>query len=87
MVATRSFCWTATMPRFCSRRYDGDIVEVRSRVEELREKSPRLVHEMVNVETGVVAAICELTGVHMDGAQRRAVPFPTSVRTSFVAEP
>jgi len=58
----------------------GDIVEVRSRVEELREKSVRFVHEMVNAETGVVAAVCELTGVHMDRQARRAVPFPAGVR-------
>ena len=64
----------------------GDIVEIRSRVEELREKSLRFVHEMVNAETGVVAAICELTGVHLDRATRRAVPFPAEVRAAFLAE-
>ena len=63
----------------------GDIVEIRSRVEELREKSLRFVHEMVNAETGAVAAICELTGVHMDRATRRAVPFPAEVRAAFLA--
>ncbi|HEX9327039.1 MAG TPA: thioesterase family protein [Reyranella sp.] len=63
----------------------GDIVEIRSRVEELREKSVRFVHEMVNAETGVVAAVCELTGVHMDRAARRAVPFPVEVRAAVIA--
>ena len=60
----------------------GDIVEIRSRVEELREKSVRFIHEMVNGETGVVAAVCELTGVHMDRTARRAVPFPVQLRAA-----
>ena len=64
----------------------GDIVEIRSRVEELREKSVRFVHQLFNTETGALAAVCELTGVHMDRTARRAVPFPTEVRATFLAE-
>jgi acyl-CoA thioester hydrolase len=40
---------------------------------------------MVNAETGVIAAICELSGVHMDRATRRAVPFPVEVGAAFLA--
>src|ERR1044072_7034710 len=44
----------------------GDIVEIRSRLLELREKSIRFLHEMHNAETGEIAATCETVGVHMD---------------------
>jgi acyl-CoA thioester hydrolase len=43
----------------------GDIVEVRSVLLEIRDKSIRFKHEMRNAETGEIAAFCETTGVHM----------------------
>ena len=58
----------------------GDIVEVRSRILELREKVLRFAHDMINVETGESAASCELTGVHLDRAARRSIPFEDKVR-------
>jgi acyl-CoA thioester hydrolase len=58
----------------------GDIVEISSRLLELREKSIRFVHEMRNVETGEVAAICEITGVHMDRHARKATPLADAIR-------
>jgi acyl-CoA thioester hydrolase len=63
----------------------GDIVEVKSRVLELKEKSMRFVHEMRNAEVNEVAALCELTGVHMDRLARRAVPFPPDVSEKIAA--
>jgi acyl-CoA thioester hydrolase len=64
----------------------GDIVEVRSRALEITDKSLRFLHEMWNVETCELAASCELTGVHMDRRERKAVPFPETVRTAVLAE-
>jgi acyl-CoA thioester hydrolase len=58
----------------------GDIVEIRSALLELREKSIRFIHEMRNAETGEVAAVCEITGVHMDRRARKATPFPEAIR-------
>lgn len=58
----------------------GDIVEIRSTLLELREKSIRFVHEMRNAETGEVAAICEITGVHMDRDARKATAFADAIR-------
>jgi acyl-CoA thioester hydrolase len=58
----------------------GDIVEIQSRLLELRDRSIRFVHEMRNAETGEVAAICEITGVHMDRHARRATPFADAIR-------
>jgi acyl-CoA thioester hydrolase len=44
----------------------GDIVIVRSRVLEIREKVICIQHEMINDQTNEIAAISELTGVHVD---------------------
>jgi acyl-CoA thioester hydrolase len=63
----------------------GDIVEVRSRVLELTNKSVRFVHEMRNAETDEVAALCELTGVHIDRLARKAAAFPSEVRQKIEA--
>ena len=63
----------------------GDVVEVRSRVAEVREKVIRFVHEMRNAETGAVAATCELTGVHTDRQTRKACPFPADIMAKIQA--
>lgn len=57
----------------------GDVVFVRSRMLEVREKVLKFAHEMVNAETGEVAATSELTGVHFDRSARRACPMPDDV--------
>ncbi|MGO8954851.1 MAG: acyl-CoA thioesterase [Rhodomicrobium sp.] len=57
----------------------GDIIEVRSRVAEVREKVIRFVHGMRNAETGEVAAVCDLTAVHMDRQARKACPFGADI--------
>jgi acyl-CoA thioester hydrolase len=63
----------------------GDIIEIRSRILEIREKALRFEHQMRNVERDEVAAVCELTGVHIDREARRSCPFPATVRAA--AEP
>lgn len=60
----------------------GDVVEVRSRLVEIREKGVRFVHEMRNVERDEVAATCELTGIHMDRVARKACPLPPAIRAA-----
>jgi acyl-CoA thioester hydrolase len=64
----------------------GDIVEVRSRVLEIKDKSLRFVHDMWNTGTNELAASCEITGVHLDRAARKAVPFSDAVRAAALAE-
>ena len=58
----------------------GDIVEVESRILEVREKVLRFSHEMRNAETGEIAAICEITGVHLDRQARKSVAFAETIR-------
>lgn len=63
----------------------GDIVEIRSHIVEVRDKAMRYVHEMLNGETGELAASCEITGVHMDRVARKACPIPGPIKASASA--
>ena len=63
----------------------GDVVEVHSRVLEVREKVIRFEHEMRLAVTGEVCATCEQTVVHIDAATRKARPFPEAVRAAAEA--
>ena len=58
----------------------GDVVEVRSSLLEIGNKSIRFVHEMRNAETGEIAATCEITGVHLDRQARKSVAFTETIR-------
>jgi acyl-CoA thioester hydrolase len=64
----------------------GDIVEIKSTMLEIGGKSIRFRHEMRNAETGEVAAVCEITAVHLDRQAHKSVPFPDAVRTSVETE-
>jgi acyl-CoA thioester hydrolase len=57
----------------------GDVVFVHSAMVEVRDKALRFRHEMVNAETGEIAATSQLTGVHLDTTIRRACPLPAEV--------
>jgi acyl-CoA thioester hydrolase len=57
----------------------GDLVLIRSRILEMREKVIRFYHEMLNAETQEVAATTTLTGVHIDSEVRKSCPFPSEI--------
>lgn len=57
----------------------GDIVEIRSHLLEIRDKSI-FRHDMTNAETREIAAFCEITGLHMDRGLRKSVPFTEAIR-------
>ena len=59
--------------------YAGDVVAVRSGILEVRDKVVRFVHEMRNAASGEIAAVCELTGVHIDASERKSRPFSAEV--------
>jgi acyl-CoA thioester hydrolase len=68
----------------------GDIVEITSSLLDIGNKSIRLLHEMRNGETGEIAAICEITGVHLDRQARKSVAFADAIRrraATYLAEP
>jgi len=58
----------------------ADVIEVRTRILEIRKKVIRFVHEMSNVQRQEIAATCEMTAVHMDRRTRKSCPFPEAVR-------
>jgi len=64
----------------------GDIVEVKSVLLEIRDKSIRFRHEMRNAETGELAASCEITGVHMDRKARKSAPFSDAIRDTAMRQ-
>lgn len=62
----------------------GDIVEIRSHLLEIGDRSIRFRHDMTNAETGELAATCEITGVHMDRQLRKSAPFADAIRETVV---
>ncbi len=58
----------------------GDVVTVRSHFTRIGTSSLTFIHEMANGATGeLAAAAAEVTGVLIDRANRRSVPFPTEL--------
>ena len=62
----------------------GDILTIRSSVEEVREKTLVLVHDMTNDETQQLAARTTITGVCIDMTTRKARPLPRDIRERVV---
>src|SRR5215467_15363804 len=58
----------------------GDLITIRSRFQEAREKALLFVHEMANEEKHEVAARTFLTGVCLDTTTRKARALPADVR-------
>jgi acyl-CoA thioester hydrolase len=63
----------------------GDVVEVHTRVLEMREKVIRYEHVLRHAVTGEVCATCEQTVAHIDAATRKARRFPDAVRAAAEA--
>jgi acyl-CoA thioester hydrolase len=57
----------------------GDVVSVRTTLLEFAGKKIRFRHEMVNNDTGEVAAATTLLAVHMDTVARKACAFPQAL--------
>ena len=57
----------------------GDIVTIRSGILEVKDKVIRFFHEMHNEETGEIAAVTILTGIHMNTQARVSCPFPEEI--------
>lgn len=57
----------------------GDAVTIRSTLLEVREKTIRMKHEMLDDSSGEVAARTTIVGVHLDAETRRALALPADV--------
>ena len=62
----------------------GDLITIRSSVQEVREKSVLFVHEMAKQETQELASRTVLTGVCIDMNTRKARPLPADIRERIV---
>ena len=59
--------------------FPGDVLTIRTAVLEMRPLRIRFYHEMLNDETGEVAAATTITGVLLDAQTRKPTPFPPQV--------
>lgn len=57
----------------------GDVIEIRSRLLEVKQKAIRFIHEMIHRQTGDVAATSEYVTVCLDRVARKAKPYPDAV--------
>ncbi|WP_286831064.1 MULTISPECIES: acyl-CoA thioesterase [Kordiimonas] len=70
--------------RYLAELVAGDVVSVRTRVTEiLKDKIIKFSHELMRDTDGTVAAISELTAIHMDTAARRSCAFEQRIRESI----
>ncbi len=58
----------------------GDLLVVKSRILEVKDKTIRFIHIMYNPETGREVATTELLGVHIDQEKRKSCAFPESIK-------
>jgi len=64
----------------------GDLLTIRSSVQEVREKTVLFMHEMTNEETGELAARTILTGVCIDTTTRKARALPADIRERVLSQ-
>jgi len=60
----------------------GDVLSVRTAILEMRPLRIRFYHEMINDESGEVAAATVISGLLLDAHTRKPVPFPADVVAS-----
>jgi acyl-CoA thioester hydrolase len=65
--------------------FAGDVIEIVTHVLEVSDRRLRFRHVMRNLETGRVAAECDLTAVHLDKRAHKASGLPPSVRSAAEA--
>lgn len=63
----------------------GDLVEVRTRLLELRDKAMIFEHAMYESTTQKLVSTSRITGVHLNAATRKAQPLPDDVKAAATA--
>lgn len=59
----------------------GDLLVIKSKVLEVRDKTIRFYHTMYNAETGDEVATTELVAVHLDRKKRKGCSLPDDIRS------
>ena len=57
----------------------GDTLEVYSRPLEIKTRTIRFAHEMIDCASGQIVSTCELIAAHLDTTARKATAFPEEV--------
>ena len=66
----------------------GDLIRITSELLEMKPKTIRFLHRMVDTEDSAEVATTELVGAHIDTDARKAVPFPEEIvkrQTALIA--
>jgi len=58
----------------------GDLLVVKSKILEIKDKTIKFTHLMYNVETQLEVAATELVAVHLDRNERRACSLPKDIK-------
>ena len=60
--------------------YAGGVISIQSSMLEIKEKSVRMHHAMIDDENNELIAVMEVVGVHLDLTTRKACPIPAELR-------
>ncbi len=63
----------------------GDLLEIYTHPIEIKDKTIRFAHEMIDCASGETASRCELVGVHLDTIARKGIFLPDDVRKKALA--
>ena len=63
----------------------GDLLVIKSRILEVKDKTLRFLHVMINAETETEVATSELLAVHLDRAKRKSCMFPDEIKANCEA--
>ena len=58
----------------------GDVLEIKSHILEIRSKTVKFEHIMLDVETGETVATTQIVAVHLDTVARKGIALPQFVR-------
>lgn len=71
--------------KYKAEAFAGDLLIIRSRMLEVKDKTLRFIHTMYNAETEHEVATSELVGAHLDRIKRKACSFPDDIRENCLA--
>lgn len=66
--------------KYKSEVVSGDLLVIQSKILEVKEKTLRFLHRIINSETETEVATSELLGVHLDRRNRKSCIFPDDIR-------
>ena len=68
------------MTKYKAEVISGDLIVIKSKVLEVKDKTIRFIHIMFNSETRVEVATSELVGLHLDRKERKGCSLPEEIK-------